>query len=87
MSGSSSVTALASAVEEQSAATSDIVRNVESAANGNSQVSNSISEVSRLVQETARITAAMTTGSERLASEAGQLRNETETMLHDIKAV
>ena len=66
-------TTIASAVEEQSAATSEISRNVAEAAKGTAEVSNNISGVSQAADEAGRSAADILTASSGLSQESVKL--------------
>ena len=79
-------TAIASAVEEQGAATGDISRNVQEAAVGTQSVSESIVKVRGASEETGQASGQVVGAAKELAEKFGQLKGEVETFLTDIKA-
>ena len=69
-------TAIASAVEEQSAATAEIARNVQQAAQGTQEVSSKIADVSRAASETGAGSGAMLSAAKTMSAQGELLRNE-----------
>ncbi len=67
-------TAIASAVEEQSAATQEIARNIEEAARGTQQVSDTIAGVTASVQQTGQASGTVLGAARELAAESTKLR-------------
>ena len=67
--------AIASAVEEQSAATQEIARNVEQAARGTQDVSSNIAGVTGAAGETGAAAASVLASARKLATESGSLHN------------
>lgn len=80
-------TSIASAVEEQGAATEEIARNVEQAATGTQEVADNIVQVSTAANDTGSAADDMSSAVVELNSEAAMLRTEVETFLQDIAAV
>ena len=74
---SDSSAAIASAVEQQRAATGEIARNVEQAARGTQEVSSNISGVSEAAHEASRI-------AHQVLAEAGQLSKQSESLNHEV---
>jgi methyl-accepting chemotaxis protein len=79
-------TTIAAAVEEQGAATQEISRNVQQAANGTSQVTANIVDVSRGAQETRSASSQVLASAQSLSEESGQLKNEVGKFLATIRA-
>ena len=77
---------IASAVEEQGAATQEIARNVEQAAAGTQDVSANIVGVSQAATDTGETSTKVLMASEELSEHAEKLRNEVRNFLKDIKA-
>ena len=77
---------IASAVEEQGAATREISRNVQEAANGTREVSANISDVTRAAAETGEAAERVRTAADGVAGKSGELRHEVETFLTGVKA-
>ncbi len=73
-------TAIASAVEEQSAATGEIARNVEEAASGTANVTYGISQVSEATQSTQTVAAKVLDASSKLSEQEGELHRIREEM-------
>jgi methyl-accepting chemotaxis protein len=78
-------TAIASAVEEQGAATEEIVRNVDQAAQGTRAVAGNISDVTNAATETGRMATTVFEAASGLQSESNTLRKEVETFLNEVK--
>jgi methyl-accepting chemotaxis protein len=74
---SDSSAAIASAVEQQRAATGEIARNVEQAARGTQEVSSNISGVSEAAHEASRI-------AHQVLAEASQLSKQSENLNHEV---
>jgi len=72
-------TAIASAVEEQGAATQEISRNATLAAEGTKLLANSISTVNGAIGETTRSAGAVLNASLSLSEEANRLTNEVQS--------
>jgi methyl-accepting chemotaxis protein len=83
---SETAAAIASAVEEQGAATQEIARNVQQAAAGTQEVSSNITGVSEGAQETGNAVGNMMSAAGELAREAETLRKEVDGFLGEIRA-
>jgi len=79
-------TTVASAVEEQEAATREIADNIQQAAQGTQEVNTNISEVSRSVQETGSAASQVLEASEQLSQQAADLQNSISSFLDNVKA-
>ena len=79
-------TAIAAAVEEQSAATTEISRNAQQAARGTQAVSSNIVGVERASSQTGTASTQVLGAARALSQQAGQLRREVETFLAGIRA-
>ncbi len=79
-------TTIASAVEEQNAATGEIGLNVQQAAAGTNEVSTNITGVSRAAEETGASSAQVLQASSDLNQQAERLRGEIERFIDEIKA-
>ncbi len=79
-------TTIASAVEEQGAATSEISRNVQEASTGTQSVSKSIIKVKSGAEDTGRASDEVVQATKALAEQFSGLRTEVEGFLTDIKA-
>jgi len=79
-------TTIASAVEEQGAATQEIARNVEQAAAGTQDVTMNIGGVNQAANETGAASSQVLTAAGDLSSQADTLRDEVATFLAEIKA-
>jgi methyl-accepting chemotaxis protein len=77
---------IASAVEEQTAATQEITRNVQQAAGGTRDVSRNITGVSEAVDKAGNAAAAVTHAADGLAAQAGALRHEVDQFLARLRA-
>ena len=77
---------IASAVEEQNAATHEIGRNVHEAAQGTQQVSQTIEGVSQAARETGAAAADVRAASEELSAEADRLKGLIHQFLGDVQA-
>jgi methyl-accepting chemotaxis protein len=82
----SSSTAIASAVEEQSAATKEISRNAQQAASGTGQVSHSITAVTRAAQETGMASSQMLDAASELAKQSEILRDQVDKFLASVRS-
>jgi methyl-accepting chemotaxis protein len=80
------VTTIATAVEEQNAATQEITRNVQQVAKGTEEVTVNISGVSRAAGETGSASAQVLEASGNLNRQADQLRSEIERYINGVKA-
>lgn len=79
-------TAIASAVEEQGAATQEISRNVLQAAQGTQEVSSNIASVSEAAQQTGTAAAQMLTSAAGLAKNGEVLKVQVEGFLREVRA-
>ncbi len=79
-------TAVASAVEEQSAATSEISRNAQEASTGTSEVSRNISGVQSAANETGEASANLKKAADELAQQSSFLKSEVESFLSEVRA-
>ncbi len=77
---------IASAVEEQGAATQEISRNVQQAAQGTHQVSSNITDIQRGAGETGAASAQVLSAAQSLSGESGRLRDEVGKFLSTIRA-
>ncbi|WP_346294828.1 methyl-accepting chemotaxis protein [Rhodopseudomonas sp. P1] len=77
---------IASAVEEQGAATLEISRNVQHAAQGTHEVSANIGEVQRDASETGAASAQVLSAARTLASDSNRLRSEVGRFLSTVRA-
>jgi methyl-accepting chemotaxis protein len=77
---------IASAVEEQIAATSEISRNVQEAANGTQEVTENISGVSQGAQQTGVASEQMLSAVKNLSSQADALREKVDNFLKEVRA-
>lgn len=79
-------TTIASAVEEQGAATKEISRNVQQASTGTTQVSTGIADVSRAAGETGSAADQVQAAATELAQQGEKLRGEVDRFLANIRA-
>jgi methyl-accepting chemotaxis protein len=79
-------TAIASAVEEQGAATHEIARNTQQAAKGTEQVSANIDGVNRAASETGAAAGQVLSSAEQLGRQSETLRTEVNRFLEKIRA-
>ncbi|UPJ49251.1 HAMP domain-containing protein [Bradyrhizobium sp. 200] len=77
---------IAAAVEEQGAATQEISRNVQQAANGTQQVSSNIADVQRGASETGSASAQVLTAAKSLSGESERLKREVGKFLSSVRA-
>ncbi len=77
---------IASAVEEQGAATREISRNVQRAAQGTTQVTTNIGDVQRGASETGSASAQVLSAAQSLSSESGRLKEEVGKFLGSVRA-
>src|SRR5215204_1188763 len=77
---------IASAVEEQGAATQEISRNVQQAANGTQQVSSNITDVQRGASETGSASAQVLGAAKSLSGESDRLKREVGKFLSSVRA-
>ncbi len=78
-------TTIASAIEEQTAATQEIARNVEQAATGTQEVSSNIVGVTKAAGETGQVSVQVLDAAKELARQSDTLRTEVDGFLADIK--
>ncbi|WP_167730185.1 cache domain-containing protein [Terasakiella sp. SH-1] len=78
--------AVAAAVEEQSAATSEISRNIEQAAQGTSEVNQNIIEVNQAANNTGQASKEVLNASSMLNDQSVSLRKIVESFLSDVKS-
>jgi len=79
-------TTIASAVEEQGAATQEIARNVQQAAKGTEEVSSNITGVTKAASETGTAAAQVLGAAGDLAKQAEMLRQQVDTFLSKVRA-
>jgi methyl-accepting chemotaxis protein len=79
-------TTIASAVEEQGAATQEIARNVQQAASGSQEVANNLTGVTQAANNTGAAAHQVLASSEELSKQSETLRMRVETFLSGIKA-
>ena len=79
-------TTIASAVEQQGAATQEIARNVQQAAAGTQEVSSNIAGVTQAAGETGSAANQMLTASGELARQGAQLKGEVDKFLQAVRA-
>jgi methyl-accepting chemotaxis protein len=77
--------AIATAVEQQSAATREIARNVEEASKGTAQVSANIADVNRHATDTGSASGRMLASAQSLSSESQHLKNEMDRFLDMVR--
>ena len=77
---------IASAIEEQGAATQEISRNVQQAAGGTQQVSANIADVERGASETGSASAQVLSAASSLAQDSDRLKNEVAKFLQTVRA-
>jgi methyl-accepting chemotaxis protein len=77
---------IASAVEQQGAATQEIARNVQHASQGTSQVATNITDVSRGAAETGSASSQVLSSAQSLANESNRLRLEMTKFLDTVRA-
>ena len=78
--------AIASAVEEQGAATQEISRNVQQAAQGTQQVSSNVVDVQRGATETGTASSQVLSSAQQLSRESNRLRFEVGKFLETVRA-
>jgi methyl-accepting chemotaxis protein len=78
---------VASAVEEQGAATEEISRNIEGAANGNVTITNAVKSVATATTESGDLSNGQLDSVSRLAAANDELRNHVNGFLDDVRAV
>ena len=79
-------TTIASAVEEQTAATQEITRNVQQAAAGTDEVASNITHVSRAAAETGSASSQVLSAAQSLANESNRLKLEMGKFLTTVRA-
>ncbi len=79
-------TSIAAAIEQQGAATGEIARNVQSAANGTQTVSASIQHVNEAAESAGTAAAELREATERLSSQTESLRGTVDEFLSDVRA-
>jgi methyl-accepting chemotaxis protein len=77
---------IASAVEEQGAATQEISRNVQQAAQGTMQVSSNIADVQRGAGETGSASSQVLSAARSLSVESNRLKREVQSFLSTVRA-
>ena len=77
---------IAAAVEEQGAATQEISRNIQHAAEGTSQVSSNITDVQRGASETGSASSQVHSAAKSLSSESHRLKLEVGKFLNSVRA-
>ncbi len=82
----STASAIAAAVEEQSAATQEISRNVQQAARGTQQVSGNVTSVTLAAQETGTTATQMLASASELTRQSEILRDQVGKFLSDVRA-
>jgi methyl-accepting chemotaxis protein len=78
-------TGIASAVEEQGAATQEISRNIQQAATGNQQVTRSVTDVSRAVVETGELAGKVLSASDALVRQSDSLLSEVDQFVARVR--
>lgn len=79
--------AIAAAVEEQSAATSEITRNIYQASSGTSEVNSNIAMVSETISETGEAASHVLSASGELAEKGEMMRAEVANFLREVRKV
>ncbi|MBM3569529.1 MAG: HAMP domain-containing protein [Alphaproteobacteria bacterium] len=79
-------TAIATAVEQQTAATREIARNVQQASAGTADVSQNISGVKEAANEAGQSSGQVLEAAKALAGQSSRLKAQVEHFLHDIRA-
>jgi methyl-accepting chemotaxis protein len=77
--------AIANAVQQQSMATSDIVRNVQEAASDTRQVSTTVATVSRLAAQTGSSAGQVLSSARSLSKDAGTLKGAVDRFLREVR--
>lgn len=80
-------TAIAAAMEEQSAATAEIARNVEQASQGSSEVSRSVGDVRQVTQETEQAAAQLLQSTSQMEAQSRNFANELTGFLGELRKV
>ncbi|WPZ34852.1 methyl-accepting chemotaxis protein [Thalassobaculum sp. OXR-137] len=78
--------AIAAAVEEQKAATSEITRNMLEAARGTEQLSESITRVSDATDRTSVTVGGVTEAARQTSTEAGEIKTAIDRFIHEVQA-
>lgn len=78
--------AIASAIEQQGSATSEIARNVQQAANGTQQVTSNIVVVQQAATDTGAASGQVLSAAEQLSQQSKDLANEVNRFLSDVRA-
>jgi len=78
---------IASAVEQQGAATSEIARNVQEAARGTTEVTSNIHSVTAASTATGEAAQDISTASSELSQQSESLRGKVEQFLHDVRTL
>jgi len=81
------VASIAAAVEQQNAATQEIVRNIHEAATGNALVTRNIGDVSGAARRTGELAASMVAAAADLGAASAGLGRDVESFLGQVKAV
>ena len=79
-------TTIASAVEEQSAATQEISRNIQQASGGASEVSSNIVGVTRVSEDTSVGSTQVLSAASELARNGETLKRQVESFLREVRA-
>lgn len=79
-------TTIASAIEEQTAATAEIARNVEQASSGTREVSSNITGVTRAASETGQVSSQVLEAAQVLATQSERLHGEVDRFLANIRS-
>lgn len=77
---------IASSVEEQGAATGEIARNVQQAAQGTQKVSANISDVTQAAADTGRVASEIVSAASELTDQAERLREEVDRFIARVRA-
>ncbi len=80
-------TGIASAVEEQGAATQEISRNVQQAAAGSAEVSSNITGVTQASQQTSAGSTQVLSAASELANNGERLKREVDSFLHTVRSL
>jgi methyl-accepting chemotaxis protein len=83
---SETATAIASAVEEQGAATAEIARNVAEAAKGTGEVTTNIVGVNTAAQQTGAAAGQMLAAASSLSQNSENLKTQVDAFLHEVRA-
>lgn len=79
-------TTIASAVEEQGAATQEIARNIQQASAGTREVSTTIADVNQSADDTGRSAAAVLDKSTAIAGQSSELRTKVDVFLGQVRS-